>query len=123
MSGEIRPLVMEEMTRVLKPSGRLLLIDFHPGPIRFPKGWLMKCLILLFEMAAGREHYSHYRNFIKNGGLSSLMKENRQKIDKKKILSKGNLAIFLLRTVRVSRAYRAMRFQFTASTHHPLQLP
>jgi ubiquinone/menaquinone biosynthesis C-methylase UbiE len=123
MPGEIRSLVMEEMWRVLKPSGRLLLIDFHPGPIRFPKGWLMKCLILIFEMAAGREHYNHYRNFIKNGGLPRLMKEDRQKIEKKKILSKGNLAIFLLRAESLPSVYQELRYQFASTTHSSIRLP
>ncbi|MCP3953457.1 MAG: class I SAM-dependent methyltransferase, partial [Desulfobacterales bacterium] len=38
MSPVNRDLVIEEMKRVLKENGRLLLIDFHPGPLRPLKG-------------------------------------------------------------------------------------
>lgn len=38
MPRKIRSQVMNEMVRVLKQEGRILLIDYHPGSIRFPKG-------------------------------------------------------------------------------------
>ena len=56
-----RTAVMSEMPRVVKPIGRILVTDFHPGLIRFPKGWMYKSIVLVFEMAAGREHFKNYR--------------------------------------------------------------
>ena len=64
MPGHIRLPVIAEMVRVMKQDGLILFVDFHPGPIRFPKGWLYKIIILFFEITAGREHFRNYRDFI-----------------------------------------------------------
>jgi len=42
MPAATRTAVMAEMVRVVNRDGRLLLIDYRSGPIRFPKGWLFK---------------------------------------------------------------------------------
>jgi len=96
MDSQIRPDVITEITRVLKRSGRILVVDFHPGPIHFPKGWLNKIVISFFEITAGREHYKNYRDFLTNRGLPGLISEDRYVIDKKKIVSGGNLGLFLI---------------------------
>ena len=97
MPSQIRADVMSEIFRVMKDDGRVLLIDYHPGPIRFPKGWFYKIIILLFEIAAGKEHYRNYRDFLKKDGLPSLYKSQDLILDNKKIISGGNLGLFLLR--------------------------
>lgn len=96
--NSIRAPIINEMRRVMKPDGRLLIVDFHPGPIRFPKGWLYKIIILFFERIAGREHYRNYRDFLANKGLSPLLRTNNLSIEKKKIVSAGNLALFLVKS-------------------------
>ncbi len=96
MPGSIRLPVINEMARVIKMDGHLLLVDFHPGPVRFPKGWLYKAAIFFIEMCAGREHFRNYRNFITNKGLLPLIETNNLHIEKKKIVGKGNLALFSL---------------------------
>ncbi|MBU0465693.1 MAG: class I SAM-dependent methyltransferase [Proteobacteria bacterium] len=94
MPNSIRPPVMDEMARVMKQDGRLLLVDFHPGPIRFPKGWLSKINILFFERIAGREHFRNYRDFIAGKGLPPLIETNNLYVEKKKVVGGGNLALF-----------------------------
>lgn len=101
MPGSIRLPVINEMARVMKMDGRLLLVDFHPGPVRFPKGWLYKTAIFFIEMSAGREHFRNYRDFIANKGLPPLIETNNLHIERKKIVGYGNLALFL-----VSHAYQ-----------------
>jgi ubiquinone/menaquinone biosynthesis C-methylase UbiE len=96
MSDQIRFTVMSEMVRVVKSNGHILVTDFHPGPIRFPKGWMYKSIALFFEIAAGREHFKNYRQFLTNGGLPGLIKGSRLNVENKKIVSGGNLGIFLL---------------------------
>jgi ubiquinone/menaquinone biosynthesis C-methylase UbiE len=96
MPGSIRLPVINEMARVTKMDGHLLLVDFHPGPVRFPKGWLYKVAIFFIEMCAGREHFKNYRNFIANKGLPPLIETNNLHIEKKKIVGYGNLALFSL---------------------------
>ncbi|MDJ0854464.1 MAG: class I SAM-dependent methyltransferase, partial [Desulfobacterales bacterium] len=55
-----RSVVMEEMARVVKAEGQLLLVDFHPGPLQFPRGYGIKPFILMIERLAGREHFRNY---------------------------------------------------------------
>ena len=96
MPGSIRSAVLSEIVRVVKEDGRILIIDFHPGPIRFPKGFMYRILIRLFEIAAGREHYRNYRDFLANEGIPRLITSWRFSTVAKKIVSGGNMGLFLL---------------------------
>lgn len=95
MPREIRPQVMREMIRVTKQEGRILIIDFHPGPIRFPKGWIYRAFIPVIERVAGREHFSNYRDFLSQKGLPGLIDAQQLIVDRQKIVSAGNIAFFL----------------------------
>jgi demethylmenaquinone methyltransferase/2-methoxy-6-polyprenyl-1,4-benzoquinol methylase len=97
MPGAVRTAVMNETKRTLKKDGRILLIDFHPGSIRFPKGWLFKGIITVSEIAAGREHFKNYRDFMARNGLPALSAAHGLSVDKERIVSGGNLGLFLLR--------------------------
>jgi demethylmenaquinone methyltransferase/2-methoxy-6-polyprenyl-1,4-benzoquinol methylase len=98
MPHSVRSAVINESKRTLKEDGRMLLIDFHPGPIRPLKGWLYKSIITLAEVSAGREHFKNYRDFLANKGLIGLISSHRLSIDKEKIVSGGNIALLLLRS-------------------------
>jgi len=98
MPRGVRSAVINEAKRTLKEEGRILLIDYNPGPIRPLKGWLYKSIITFVEFAAGREHFKNYRDFIANKGLPALASAHSLSVDKEKIVSGGNIALFLLRT-------------------------
>ena len=96
MRPATRSSVIGEAKRVLKQSGRILLIDYHPRPIRPFKGWFARMIILLAEVAAGREHYRNYRHFIASHGLPALITEQALVVKKQRIVGDGALALFLL---------------------------
>ena len=96
MPHGVRSAVIDESKRTCKKDGRILLIDFHPGPIRPLKGWINKGIILMAEMAAGREHFKNYRDFIAREGLAGLISTHGLSVDQKKIVSGGNIALYLL---------------------------
>ena len=96
MRREIRSQVINEMVRVLKREGRILLIDYHPGSIRFPKGWMYKALIYFIEIAAGREHFRNFRDFLANNGIPGLIKSLNLTIKKAEIVGEGNLGAYLI---------------------------
>jgi demethylmenaquinone methyltransferase/2-methoxy-6-polyprenyl-1,4-benzoquinol methylase len=98
MPDRIRPAVISEMARVVKHGGRILLIDYHLGPIRFPKGWMFKVIILFFEIMAGREHFRNYRDFLARNCLQNLIFTKNLRILNEKIVGGGNVALFLLKT-------------------------
>jgi len=97
MSQQVRIGVLKEAKRILKDDGRIILIDFHPGPLTKFKGIYSKIIITISEILAGREHYKNYRHFMKNGGLPKLIELCGINIEDKKIVSGGNFAIFLLK--------------------------
>jgi ubiquinone/menaquinone biosynthesis C-methylase UbiE len=96
MKPATRSSVIGEMKRVLKPGGRMLLIDFHPGPIRPLQGWLTKLIITASEIAAGRQHFRNYRQFMAFKGLPTLISAHDLVTEKQRIVSGGALAAFLL---------------------------
>jgi ubiquinone/menaquinone biosynthesis C-methylase UbiE len=98
MPRAVRSAVINEAKRTLREDGRILLIDFHPGPIKPFKGWLYKSIITLVEFAAGREHFKNYRDFIANNGLPALASACGLSVDKDKIVTGGNIGLFLLRS-------------------------
>jgi demethylmenaquinone methyltransferase/2-methoxy-6-polyprenyl-1,4-benzoquinol methylase len=91
MSPAIRTAVMAEMVRVMRRKGRILLVDYHPGPVRFPKGWLFKSLIVFLEISAGREHFRNYRDFLARQGLPGLVSAHGLSVKTEKVLSAGNM--------------------------------
>jgi demethylmenaquinone methyltransferase/2-methoxy-6-polyprenyl-1,4-benzoquinol methylase len=97
MPGKIRPLVMREMARVTKQEGRILIMDYHPGPIRFPEGWIYRAIMIFFEKAAGHDHFSNYRDFLSRKGLPGLIENQKLVLDREKIIIAGNIAFFLIK--------------------------
>jgi ubiquinone/menaquinone biosynthesis C-methylase UbiE len=96
MSLKTRSLVLEEIKRVTKNDGRILLIDFHPGPYQPLQGWYSKIIIFVSELAAGREHFRNYRHFMAKGGLSTLTSQSGLRVEKKQILAGGTFAVYLV---------------------------
>jgi len=96
MPALIRMEAVAECKRVVKRDGRILFIDHHPGPIRFPKGWLRKVITIPMEVLAGREHYSNYRDFLSCRGLPALIEAHDLMVDDRLVVSGGNMGIFLL---------------------------
>lgn len=95
MPHEMRNPVISEMKRVVKNDGRIMLIDYHPGPIGFPVGWFNRMIILFFEIAAGREHFRNFRNFISLKGLRVVLAGSGLEIQREKIFGGGNLTVIL----------------------------
>ena len=96
MPNKRRSSVINEMVRVVKNDGNLLLTDFHTGPLRFPDGWIGKAFITFLEILGGREHLLNGRDFLASGGLQGLIEPFRFNVDKKEIFGGGNIALFLL---------------------------
>jgi ubiquinone/menaquinone biosynthesis C-methylase UbiE len=95
MPPETRSATIKEMRRVLKEDGRVLFIDFNPGRIEPFQGWFSKAIIVLSEVAAGRDHFRNYRHFMANGGLSTLATQHDLRVENQRILAGGTFAICL----------------------------
>ena len=95
MPLETRVCALSEMKRLLKPAGRILLIDFHPGPYRPLRGWFSRAVVVLVEMLAGGEHFANHRDFMRHGGLPALAAESGLRLERQRILGGGVFAIHL----------------------------
>jgi len=97
IDDDIRTNVLNEMKRVVKDDGRILVIDFHAGKPHPFRGWLSKLVILISELFAGRRHFRNYRHFMSIGGLPTLIKRSHLEIEKTKIVGDNTMALYLLR--------------------------
>ena len=94
MAPEMRPAVLDEMTRVLHPAGRLGIIDYHPEAERSFKGFWARQFIRGIERAAGRLHYRNYRRFIDAGGIPALARRKGLHLERVKRVSGGNIGLY-----------------------------
>jgi ubiquinone/menaquinone biosynthesis C-methylase UbiE len=97
MSQKVRMAVLKEAKRVLKKTGQILIIDFHPGPVIKIKGIISKIIITISEILTGREHFKNYRQYMKNGGMPNLINSVDFIIEDKKIVSGGSFGIFVVK--------------------------
>ncbi len=97
MAAVTRAGVMAEMTRIIKASGRLGLVDYHPQRAATFNGWVTRGIIRCIEFAAGRRHYANYRHFLASGGVPSLAEQHGLVMERQKWVTGGNIGIYQLR--------------------------
>ncbi len=98
MPPQARAAALGEMKRVLRPGGRMLLIDFGAGRVRPVRGWVTRGIIAASEVAAGCSHHRNYRDFMAHGGLPPLLDAQELSVSQRKIVSGGAIGVYLLHT-------------------------
>jgi len=69
--------ILEEIHRVLKPSGHLLVVDysdFQQTP------FYVKQTIRMIEFLAGKRHFRNFRTYHLEGGLATLVNKNKFRV-------------------------------------------
>lgn len=89
-----RDVAVKEMQRVLAANGRLLVTDFHPGPWRFPRGWMYRGVSLLAETVARHRDRSH--EFLAANGVPGLAERLGITIESTRVVAGGNMGLYLL---------------------------
>ena len=100
MPAAVRPMVLAEMVRVTRDTGRILLVDYRAGAVRTITGRLGRLPILFFEIMAGRNHFRHYRDFLRRGGLQPLIIGAQLTVERQTSAVGGNFRLTLLRLDR-----------------------
>lgn len=70
--------MLDELRRVLRPGGRLVVVDFDPPHHTWSR--IAHRFIARIERAAGRRHYRHYLAFLAAGGLAPLLTAARFRV-------------------------------------------
>jgi ubiquinone/menaquinone biosynthesis C-methylase UbiE len=96
MPPMLRPAVLQECRRVVKPGGRIMLMDYHCGPYPLLSGWLWKMAVMAMELSAGSRHFANYCDFIARRGLEGLISRQQLAIDRKYIAESGVAAVYVV---------------------------
>jgi len=91
-----RAAVVDEAARVLRPGGRMLVIDYHPGPLRVPAGYLVRPFILAAERLAGRDHYRNHLAFLAGGGMPAVAGRHGFALERQRVSGGGTFGVYLL---------------------------
>jgi ubiquinone/menaquinone biosynthesis C-methylase UbiE len=96
LDPDIQHGVLTEMARVVAPDGRVLIIDYRVGSLRF-KGRILRTLSTVAERMAGSNHYTNWRKYMAAGALSGMLPSVPLDLDREKISAGGNLNLWLLK--------------------------
>jgi len=89
MERDERNKAVSEIKRVVKKGGTLIFIDFQ---VPLPKNSIAY-LIRTVEFIAGRDNHRCFRDYLAQGGLNGILKENRLIPQKEAFLKDGNLQV------------------------------
>lgn len=73
-----RAKIISEMKRTVKKGGNLIFIDFQVPLPGGPYSFFIKTV----EYFAGGNHYEHFKDYLEQGGLSEILKENQLPIER-----------------------------------------
>jgi len=73
-SPQVRDTLMNEGKRLLKPGGKIVLVDFENSWSR--KSRVGSVLVYLIERIGGGDHFRNNRQFLREGGLQSFIKKH-----------------------------------------------
>ncbi len=90
----VRTTILDEMLRVTDPAGRVLLIDYRAGPMRW-QGRAWRAVSTVAERIAGARHYRNWRRYLAGGGVPAIVPAGGA-IEREKIVAGGNLALWLI---------------------------
>ncbi len=96
LGNSVRKTALSEMARVVKPDGRVLIIDYYVGSMR-AKGYLARSVSMVAERIAGRDHFRNWRPFLRSGGIATMAPKAGISIESEKVVAGGNLALWILR--------------------------
>lgn len=89
----VRGRIISEMKRVVRRGGVLIFIDYSVPLPRNVYSYLIKAI----EFVAGRDHFRCFRDYIKQGGLDELLKENHLQEERRGYLKKGTITVIKAR--------------------------
>ena len=96
MPFEVRAAVIAEMARVVRPSGRIRLIDFRSPPYLSLRGRADSVIIYIYERIAGGEHFRNGRDFLRRGGIQGLVSRSPLEVRARFLPKNRAIGVYLL---------------------------
>ncbi len=87
--------IISEMKRAVKKGGNLIFIDFQVPLPKGPSSWLIKTV----EYFAGTNHYEYFKDYLEQGGLNEILKENQLRIERNERTKNGIVEIIKARNI------------------------
>lgn len=88
--------LLDEVERVLAADGRVVVIDFGTGPLRFPRGHATRALTAVAEIVAGPTHARNAIAYLRRGGVDGLLPDGLTSV-RTKPAAGGSIVIAVLR--------------------------
>ncbi len=88
--------IIKEMKRIVKKKGILVFLDYE-SKVKGVLPKISRILPFAIEWGIGGAHYANYRNYIKNGGLDELLRQNKVKIIEKQAFFNKNIVTIVAR--------------------------
>lgn len=96
MDPPVRTQVVDEMIRVTKDDGRIVIVDYTTPRSNSITSSIYRVVVKIIERIAGGEHYKNYRDFMKKGGLYGLIKKHNLQIQEERIAYGDNIVVLKL---------------------------
>jgi ubiquinone/menaquinone biosynthesis C-methylase UbiE len=93
---EVRAAVIAEMARVVRPSGRIRLIDFRSPPYHSLRERADSVIIYIYERMAGGEHFRNGRDFLRRGGIQGLVFRSPLEVSARFLPKNRAIGVYLL---------------------------
>ncbi len=94
---EIRTGIVEEMIRVTKRSGSIVVADYTVSGKRSPYSYAADKIIAYIEKLVGGSHYRNYKKFMASGGLIPFMEHFGLEMVETRLMFGGTLGIVRLK--------------------------
>lgn len=90
-----RDRIIGEMRRVVRRNGALVIVDYR---VPYPPG-LYAHVAKAAERMAGREHFRNFRDFLKDGGVDSLLRRHHLREDERDYARRMPIALLKVRNI------------------------
>lgn len=100
LQPKMRSEAVDEMARVTKPDGQILIIDYRVGSLK-PKGRMMRGVSMVAERLAGRTHHRNWKTYLQSGGIPPVLADLGLEVQREKAVAGGNLSLWTIGTAPV----------------------